>query len=76
MVIKADGLAAGKGVVIAEDAESAEKAIDEMMGDKIFGDAADLIVVEEYLTGIEASMLCFVDSADGIGAGLQESIRR
>lgn len=61
MVIKADGLAAGKGVVIAEDAESAEKAIDEMMGDKIFGDAADLIVVEEYLTGIEASMLCFVD---------------
>ncbi|MGN1349914.1 MAG: phosphoribosylamine--glycine ligase [Anaerovoracaceae bacterium] len=61
MVIKADGLAAGKGVVIAEDAAAAEKAIDEMMKEKVFGDAADRIVVEEYLTGIEASMLCFVD---------------
>ncbi len=61
MVLKADGLAAGKGVVIAEDAAAAEKAIEEMMGEKIFGDAADTVVVEEYLTGIEASMLCFVD---------------
>lgn len=61
MVIKADGLAAGKGVVIAETAEEAEKAIEEMMGDRIFGSAGDKIVVEEYLTGIEASMLCFVD---------------
>ena len=61
MVIKADGLAAGKGVVLAENAEDAQKAIDEMMGDKIFGSAGDLIVVEECLKGIEASMLCFVD---------------
>ncbi len=61
MVLKADGLAAGKGVVIAENAEDAEKAIEEMMGDKIFGEAGAKIVVEEYLTGIEASMLCFVD---------------
>lgn len=61
MVIKADGLAAGKGVVIAEDKESARIAIEEMMGDRIFGDAGDKIVVEEYLSGIEASMLCFVD---------------
>ena len=61
MVIKADGLAAGKGVVLAEDYEAADKAIEEMMGDRIFGDAADTIVVEECLTGIEASMLCFVD---------------
>ena len=61
MVLKADGLAAGKGVVIAENAEDAEKAIEEMMGDKIFGDAGAKIVVEEFLTGIEASMLCFVD---------------
>ncbi|MBQ8589754.1 MAG: phosphoribosylamine--glycine ligase [Firmicutes bacterium] len=61
MVIKADGLAAGKGVVIAENEEDAVKAIEEMMGDKIFGSAADKIVVEEYLSGIEASMLCFVD---------------
>ena len=61
MVLKADGLAAGKGVVIPEDEESAVAAIEEMMGDKVFGNAADKIVVEEFLTGVEASMLCFVD---------------
>lgn len=61
MVLKADGLAAGKGVVIAEDEESARKAVEEMMGDKIFGAAGEKVVVEEFLTGIEASMLCFVD---------------
>ncbi|WP_312651832.1 phosphoribosylamine--glycine ligase [Aminipila sp.] len=61
MVIKADGLAAGKGVVIAETEAEAVKAIEEMMGEKVFGSAGDKIVVEEYLTGIEASMLCFVD---------------
>ena len=61
MVIKADGLAAGKGVVIAETREDAVKAIEEMMGQRVFGSAADTVVVEEYLSGIEASMLCFVD---------------
>lgn len=61
MVLKADGLAAGKGVVIAENEADARKAIEEMMGDKVFGHAADKIVVEEFLTGVEASMLCFVD---------------
>ena len=61
MVLKADGLAAGKGVVLAPNAEEAEKAIDEMMGDRVFGDAGAKIVVEECLKGVEASMLCFVD---------------
>lgn len=61
MVIKADGLAAGKGVVIAEDEAAAIAAIDQIMGEKIFGTAGDKIVVEEFLTGIEASVLCFVD---------------
>ena len=61
MVIKADGLAAGKGVVLAQDAAEAEKAIDEMMGSRVFGDAGDKVVVEECLVGVEASMLCFVD---------------
>lgn len=61
MVIKADGLAAGKGVIIAEDEASAVAAIDQIMGDRIFGAAGDRIVVEEFLTGIEASVLCFVD---------------
>lgn len=61
MVLKADGLAAGKGVVIAENEEDAKAAIEEMMGDRVFGDAGDKVVVEEFLTGVEASMLCFVD---------------
>lgn len=61
MVLKADGLAAGKGVVIAENEREALNAIEEMMGNKIFGSAGEKVVVEEFLTGIEASMLCFVD---------------
>ncbi len=61
MVLKADGLAAGKGVVLAENEEQARSAAEEMMGTRIFGEAGDKVVVEEYLTGVEASMLCFVD---------------
>lgn len=61
MVLKADGLAAGKGVVIAENEEQARRAAEEMMGARVFGEAGDKVVVEEYLTGVEASMLCFVD---------------
>lgn len=61
MVIKADGLAAGKGVVLAENAEEADRAIEEIMGEKVFGVAGDKIVVEECLLGTEASILCFVD---------------
>lgn len=61
MVIKADGLAAGKGVVIAEDEATALKALEEMMADRVFGNAGDKVVVEEFLTGVETSILCFVD---------------
>lgn len=61
LVIKADGLAAGKGVVICENEQEALKTINEMMSDKCFGDAGSKIVFEEFLTGIEASVLCFVD---------------
>ncbi|MCT4604712.1 MAG: phosphoribosylamine--glycine ligase [Marinisporobacter sp.] len=61
MVIKADGLAAGKGVVIAENENEALKAMDEMMKDKKFGEAGEKIIIEEYLKGIETSILCFVD---------------
>ena len=61
MVLKADGLAAGKGVVIPENEADAVAAIEDMMGQKVFGSAADKVVVEEFLTGVEASMLCFVD---------------
>ena len=61
MVIKADGLAAGKGVVIPETEADAKAAMKEIMADKKFGEAGDTAVIEEYLTGIEASILCFVD---------------
>lgn len=60
-VIKADGLAAGKGVVICQSLEEATETINSMMEDKVFGDAGDKIIFEEFLTGIEASVLCFVD---------------
>jgi phosphoribosylamine--glycine ligase len=63
MVLKADGLAAGKGVVIAETAAEARGAIEDMMGRRVFGAAGDTVVVEEYLEGTEASMLCFVDGS-------------
>ncbi|MGL4283344.1 phosphoribosylamine--glycine ligase [Eubacterium aggregans] len=61
MVIKADGLAAGKGVVIPETEEDARAAMKMMMEDKAFGEAGDKVVIEEFLTGTEASILCFVD---------------
>lgn len=61
IVIKADGLAAGKGVVVAMDMEEALQAVDTMMGDKIFGEAGSRLVVEEFMTGEEASLLAFTD---------------
>ena len=63
MVLKADGLAAGKGVVLSENAEDANTAIEDMMGARVFGDAGDRVVVEECLFGVEASVLCFVDES-------------
>ncbi|WP_434799771.1 phosphoribosylamine--glycine ligase [Terrisporobacter vanillatitrophus] len=62
VVIKADGLAAGKGVVIPENREDAIETLKEMMADHKFGHAGDKIVIEEFLTGIETSILAFVDN--------------
>ena len=61
IVIKADGLAAGKGVVVAMDLGEALQAVDSMMGDKIFGEAGSRLVVEEFMHGEEASLLAFTD---------------
>lgn len=60
-VIKADGLALGKGVIIAETLETAQDAVKSIMEDKKFGDSGNHIVVEEFLTGPEVSVLSFTD---------------
>lgn len=60
-VIKADGLALGKGVIIPESLEEAEAGVREIMEDKIFGDSGNNVVVEEFLTGPEVSVLAFTD---------------
>ena len=60
-VIKADGLALGKGVIIAMTREEAVEAVRSMMSDKVFGASGDQIVVEEFLTGPEVSVLSFTD---------------
>ncbi len=60
-VIKADGLALGKGVIIAQNIEEATDAIHSIMEDKIFGESGANVVIEEFLTGPEVSVLCFTD---------------
>lgn len=60
-VIKADGLALGKGVIIAETREQAKEGVKTIMEDKVFGASGDHIVVEEFLTGPEVSVLAFTD---------------
>ena len=60
-VIKADGLALGKGVIIAETREQAKDAVRSMMADKVFGDSGNNIVIEEFMTGPEVSVLSFTD---------------
>ncbi|MBQ6706635.1 MAG: phosphoribosylamine--glycine ligase [Clostridia bacterium] len=60
-VLKADGLALGKGVVIAQNKQEAEEAVHSIMEDKIFGDSGNALVIEEFLTGPEVSVLAFTD---------------
>ncbi len=60
-VIKADGLALGKGVIIAETREAAREAIHSMMEDRVFGESGSRVVIEEFLTGPEVSVLSFTD---------------
>ncbi|KAB3534440.1 phosphoribosylamine--glycine ligase [Alkaliphilus pronyensis] len=61
VVLKADGLAAGKGVLICETMEEAEKGLKDILVDRVFEDAGNKAVIEEFLVGIETSILCFVD---------------
>jgi len=62
LVIKADGLAAGKGVLICENEIEAKNGLKEIMLDRVFGTSGDKVVIEEFLEGIETSVLCFVDN--------------
>ncbi len=61
VVVKADGLALGKGVIIAKTFEEAENAVHDILDDKIFGSAGAKVVVEDFLTGPEISVLAFTD---------------
>ncbi len=62
MIIKADGMASGKGVIIAKDHQEAVDGIDKLMRRKEFGESGSKVVIEECLVGREASVLCFVDN--------------
>ena len=64
LVVKADGLAAGKGVIIAQTVADAQDAIRDMLAGNAFGEAGHRVVVEEFLDGEEASFICMVDGLD------------
>ena len=61
IVVKADGLAAGKGVIVCKTVEEAMRSVEQIMLEKIFGDAGSRVVIEEYLVGEEASYIAFTD---------------
>ena len=61
VVVKADGLAKGKGVIICETRDDAKEALHSMMEDKVFGESGSCVVIEEFLTGPEVSVLSFTD---------------
>jgi len=66
IVVKADGLAAGKGVVVAQELADAEVAISDMLSGNAFGDAGARVVIEEFLPGEEASFICLCDGTNAI----------
>ena len=66
IVVKADGLAAGKGVVVAQSEDEALAAADEMLSGRAFGDAGRRIVIEEFLAGEEASFICVVGGGEAV----------
>jgi len=74
-VIKADGLAAGKGVIIAETRQDAEAAIEDMFGGG-FGDAGASVVIEEFMTGEEASFFALTDGSDVVAFGSAQDHKR
>lgn len=75
-VIKADGLAAGKGVVVAKTIEEAKTAVTSMMQDKVFGEAGKKIIIEECLQGQEASILVITDSREVVALASAQDHKR
>src|SRR5688500_4713065 len=76
LVIKADGLAAGKGVVIADDRGAADAAVRQAMVDRMFGSAGDLVVFEEFLVGEEASYFVLADGASFVAMSSAQDHKR
>ncbi len=66
VVVKADGLAAGKGVIVATDLDTAFQAVDQIMINRVFGDSGTKVIIEEYLEGEEVSLLAFCDGKSGV----------
>lgn len=64
LVIKADGLCLGKGVIICNSEVEAKDSLKEILQDKVFGDEGKKVVIEEFLDGVEASLLCFVTDGE------------
>ena len=76
IVVKADGLAGGKGVVVAQTTEEAEAAIHAMMEGRSFGEAGDAVVIEECLTGEECSLFALCDGTDAVFLGAARDHKR
>jgi phosphoribosylamine--glycine ligase len=76
IVIKADGLAAGKGVVVAMSLEEAHGAVDDMLSDNRFGDAGARIVIEEFLAGEEASFIVMCDGKNVLALATSQDHKR
>jgi len=75
-VVKADGLAGGKGVTVAEDRAAAELALRECLVDMVFGEAGSTVLVEEYLEGVEVSALALTDGRAMIPLALAQDYKR
>ncbi|WP_240095967.1 phosphoribosylamine--glycine ligase [Thermomonas flagellata] len=76
IVVKADGLAAGKGVIVAMTLAEAEAAVRDMLGGNAFGDAGARVVIEEFLAGEEASFICMVDGRHALPMATSQDHKR
>ena len=76
IVVKADGLAAGKGVIVAETLEQAEEAVKDMLSGNAFGDAGCRVVIEEFLSGEEASFIVIVDGKNVVPMATSQDHKR